>query len=49
MVEVRNLFYKTEDKSILNDISIKFPEKKFIGILNVNTYVTFYLKKIFLL
>lgn len=36
MVEVRNLFYKTKDKSILNDISIKFPEKKFVGIIGPN-------------
>lgn len=36
MVEVKNLFYKTKDKIILNDISIKFPEKKFIGIIGPN-------------
>lgn len=36
MVEVKNLFYKIKDKSILNDISIKFSEKKFIGIIGPN-------------
>lgn len=36
MVEVRNLFYKTKDKAILNNISIKFPEKKFVGIIGPN-------------
>ena len=36
MVEIKNLSYKTKDKIILDNISIKFPEKKFIGIIGPN-------------
>lgn len=36
MVEIKNLSYKTKDKVILDNISIKFPEKKFIGIIGPN-------------
>ena len=36
MVEIKNFSYKTKDKVILDNISIKFPEKKFIGIIGPN-------------
>lgn len=36
MVEIKNFSYKTKDKIILDNISIKFPEKKFIGIIGPN-------------
>lgn len=36
MLEIKNLSYKIKDKTILDNISIKFPEKKFIGIIGAN-------------
>ena len=36
MIEVKNLLYKVKGKIILNNIDIKFPEKKFIGIIGPN-------------
>ena len=36
MVEIKNLSYRTKDRIILDNISIKFPEKKFIGIIGPN-------------
>lgn len=36
MIEIKNLYYKVKGKIILNDINIKFPEKKFIGIIGPN-------------
>lgn len=36
MIEIKNLFYKVKGKEILNNIDIKFPEKKFIGIIGPN-------------
>lgn len=36
MLEIKNLSYKIKDKTILDNISIKFPERKFIGIIGAN-------------
>lgn len=36
MIEIKNLSYRTKDKIILDNISIKFPKNKFIGIIGPN-------------